>query len=102
MKKFIAILLSLMMLTVAFTACGKKEDKKEGSKGNTTQSSATDSQPAEGDKAAPDQSYNDESLSGKSLDELAEIFNNSEDEEEREKARIEIQRILEQAEQQAQ
>ena len=114
MKKTMVIILAIMLLTLSFTACGKKDaDKKEKAKteavekensegkSNDTSAPAENEPAAEGDAAAqPDEDYA-EGTDISEFESLVDTFNNSEDEEAQAAARIELEKILEQAEKQA-
>lgn len=107
MKKLLVLLMAVMTLTLAFTACGKKDESvKEPTKTENTENiktETTDDAPAEDDSVTPDSTYEGDSTTDMSeFESLVDTFTNSENEEEKEAARIELERILEQAEQQAQ
>jgi len=101
MKKLLALLMSIMILTLAFTACSKKDsDVKEPVQ--TTQNGEVQESENNKETAEPDKSYEGENSEMSEFEALVDTFNNSDDEEAKEAARIELERILEQAEQQAQ
>lgn len=91
MKKLLAILMAVAMLGCAFTACAKKDaETKEPTQTETTNNA---------EAVEPEQSTTVENTEMSDFEQLVDTFNNSEDEEAREKARIELEKILEQAEQ---
>jgi len=101
MKKLLALILSVMVLTLAFTACAKKDsDTKEPTQTETTENGKAEDSNSETVK--PDQSTEVENTEMSEFEKLIDTFNNSEDEEAKEAARIELEKILEQAEQNAQ
>lgn len=101
MKKLLALILSVMLLTLAFTACAKKgDDVKEPTQTETTESGKTESNSSE--TVEPEQSTEVENSEMSDFEKLVDTFNNSEDEDAKEAARIELEKLLEQAEQNAQ
>lgn len=100
MKKLLALILSVMVLTLAFTACAKKDaDTKEPTQTETTESDKTENS---SETVEPEQSTEVENTEMSDFEQLVDTFNNSDDEEAKEAARIELEKILEQAEQNAQ
>lgn len=116
MKRLISLFISIMLVTLAFTACAKKDaDIKEPVKNETTETNKSESNAEEKKNSAdaannenstntvePDKSYENGNTEMSNFESLVDTFNNSENEEEREAARIELEKILKQAEQQAQ
>ncbi|MDD4689714.1 MAG: hypothetical protein PHE51_08230 [Eubacteriales bacterium] len=104
MKKILAIIISVLLLTFSFTACVSKNtitDKKGKSESvSPKEEGKTENKNAE--KQEPDTEYQQPVESAQDLESLIDTFTNSEDEAEKEAARIQLEAILEQAEQKAQ